>query len=380
MKKLFSFCLFLILFLFSGCVNKSDNSVSEFKIIGSMKLEYATQFSVDYLENDISLVRIADGQQYLIVPQDSDVSDIADKDTTVIRKKPENIYLAASSAMDFFSVLNLLDNVEMTSTKSADWSIPEIKELVEDDIIAYVGKYSTPDYEYLVSENCGLAVESTMIYHSPEVKEKLESLGIPVIVERSSYEAHPLGRMEWIKLYGLIYGVENETEKFFNIKCKSIENIETVSSEKPTVAFFSISSNGYATVRKPNDYVSEMIRMSGGEYIFTSEDLKTDENALSTMNIQMEAFYEKAKDADILIYSGAIDGGVENLAQLFEKSAVLKDFKAVKNGNVWCTDKNMFQKTTSAAEMIADLNEIICGTQKNELNFIRRLEQVEINE
>lgn len=380
MKRLFSVCVVLIVFLFAGCGNKSDNSVSEFKIIGSMKLEYATQFSVDYLENDISLVRIADGQQYLIVPQNADVPDIADKDTTIIRKNPENIYLAASSAMDFFSVLNLLDNVEMTSTKSADWSIPEIKKLVDEDIIAYVGKYSTPDYEYLVSENCGLAVESTMIYHSPEVKEKLESLGIPVMVERSSYEAHPLGRMEWIKLYGLLCGAEDEAEEFFNIKCGNVENLEHVSSEKPTVAFFSISSNGYATVRKPNDYVSEMIRMSGGEYIFTAEDLKTDENALSTMNIQMETFYEKAKDADILIYSGAIDGGVENLAQLFEKSSVLKDFKAVKNGNIWCTDKNMFQKTTSAAEMITDLNEIICGTQKNELNFIRRLEQVEINE
>lgn len=376
MRRLFSFCVVLIVFLFTGCDTKSDGGISGLKKIGSMELDFATQFSVDYLENDISLVRIADGHQYLIVPQNADIPEITDKDTTVIRKNPENIYLAASSAMDFFSILDLLDNIDMTSTKSADWSIPEIKELVDNDVIAYVGKYSTPDYEYLVSENCGLAVESTMIYHSPEVKEKLEVLEIPVMIERSSYESHPLGRMEWIKLYGLIYGIEDRAEEFFNAECKAVENLTPVSAEKPTVAFFSISSSGYATVRKPNDYISEMIRMSGGEYIFTAEDLKTDENALSTMNIQMEVFFEKAKNADILIYSGAIDGGVENLNQLFEKSAILKDFKAVKNRNVWCTDKNMFQKTTSAAEMIIDLNEIISGTQKNELNFIRRLEQV----
>ena len=38
-----------------------------------------------------------------------------------------------------------------------------------------------------------------MIYHNPEVKEKLEEFGIPVLVEHSSYESHPLGRTEWVK-------------------------------------------------------------------------------------------------------------------------------------------------------------------------------------
>ena len=68
----------------------------------------------------------------------------------------------------------------------------------------YVGKYSAPDYETILSQGCNLAIESTMIYHSPEIQEKLETLGIPVLVERSSYESHPLGRMEWMKLYGCL--------------------------------------------------------------------------------------------------------------------------------------------------------------------------------
>lgn len=374
MRRCISLLLITAVLLFCGCSSKSEDGISGLKIVGSMKLEYATQFKVDYLENDISLVSIADGQKYLIVPENTEIPEISDKNITVIEKNPENVYLAASSAMDFFSELCLLDNIEMTSTKAVDWSIPEIRELVENDVIAYVGKYSAPDYEYLVTENCGISIQSTMIYHSPEVKEKLNALGIPVLVERSSYESHPLGRMEWIKLYGLLYGKEDEAEEFFSEKCEAVENPDVSSSEKPTVSFFSISTNGYATVRKPNDYVSEMIRIGGGEYIFTAEDLKTDENALSTMNMQIEAFYEKAKDADILIYNGAIDGGVENLSQLIEKSEILKEFKAVKNGNVWCTEKNMFQKTTSAAEMIIDLNEVINGTHENELAFLRRLE------
>ena len=40
-------------------------------------------------------------------------------------------------------------------------------------------------------------------------KEMIEDLGIPVLVDRSSYESNPLGRMEWLKLYGLLLGKED---------------------------------------------------------------------------------------------------------------------------------------------------------------------------
>ena len=54
-----------------------------------------------------------------------------------------------------------------------------------------------------------------MILHTPEVKEQLEHFGIPVLVERSSYESDPLARMEWIKLYGILLGREEQAEQVF---------------------------------------------------------------------------------------------------------------------------------------------------------------------
>ncbi len=81
--------------------------------------------------------------------------------------------------------------------------------------IAYAGKYSAPDYERILAAGCGLAIENTMIYHTPEVKEQLEQFGIPVLVERSSYESGPLARMEWIKLYGILLGKEEQAEQVF---------------------------------------------------------------------------------------------------------------------------------------------------------------------
>ena len=98
----------------------------------------------------------------------------------------------------------------------------------------------------------------------------------------------------------------------------------------------------------------------------------TDENALSTMNIQMEEFYATAKDADYLIYNSAIDGELYTMDELIEKSSMLKDFKAVKNGDVWCTGKNMFQETTGIADMIVDINSIVNGAD-GDLEYIHKL-------
>ena len=116
--------------------------------------------------------------------------------------------------------------------------------------IAYAGKYSAPDYEKILAANCGLAIENTMIYHTPEVKEQLERFGIPVLVERSSYESSPLARMEWIKLYGILLGKEALAEEVFAQQAQRIAPLLEQPSTGKRCAFFSITSSGLATVRK----------------------------------------------------------------------------------------------------------------------------------
>lgn len=76
-----------------------------------------------------------------------------------------------------------------------------------------------------------------------------------------------------------------------------------------------------------------------------SRNAGSDENALSTMNMDFESFYAAAKDADVLIYNSTIDGELTAIDELCAKNQLFADFKAVKEGNVWCTGKNMFQET-----------------------------------
>lgn len=374
MKHAVSFLTAVSLLFVTGCEEKKN--VASPDIVGSIDLKYAEQFTVDFCENGCSAVTIGD-DRFLIVPEDTEIPEDT-SGMTVIKQPVENIYVAATSAMDLFDGIDKLDDIKMTSTAENGWSLPHIQDAVASGKIKYIGKYSSPDYESLVADKCGLAVESTMIYHTPEVKEQLESFDIPVLVERSSYETHPLGRMEWIKLYGLIIGDYSSAEQLFNEKTKAFEELsvnDIPEAERKTAAFFYITSSGYVSIRKPGDYVSKMIDLAGGRYIFTADDLNIDDNALSTMNIQTETFYDIAHDADILIYNSTVDGELQSIDQLIEKSSVLADFKAVKEGNVWCTGQNMFQQTTGAADMICDLNKVFTGAPANsDLTFLHRLQ------
>ena len=363
-------CILMLTAALAGC-GKGDTSGDSLEAhkTGSLELQYATQFSVDYYDDGVSFIKVEDGLEYWLVPDVTELPDWLDDGMlagrTVIGKPSGTIYMAASSGMDLINAIGGLYAVRLTSTKASDWAIPEIKELVETDDIHYVGKYSAPDFETLVVEDTDLAIESTMIYHSPQIKEQIEELGIPVLVERSSYENDPLGRLEWIKLYGLILDMEDEANAFFDDAVKTVDAVDTDSiGETPSVAFFSVNSNGAVVVRKPGDYVTRMIEMAGGSYALDGIEVgEEDDNALSTMNIQMEAFYDMAVDSDILIYNSAIESDLISVDDLLALSPQFADFKAVKSGDVWCTNKSMFQKTTGAAGMITEMNRIFAGAQ-----------------
>lgn len=377
-KTLLCFVVMLALLLM-GCAKENKAPTTEtwtnMQPTGHMDLQYATQFQVDYYAQGYALITIQDTNKFLLIPEQEAVPEGLDPDITVLQQPLNNLYVAASSAMDLFDGLGALDQVRMTSTKRSDWSLPAVQEAMKSGDLLYVGKYNTPDYEQILTEHCGLAIESSMIYHNPETQEQLESLQIPVLVERSSYETHPLGRMEWIKLYGLLLGKVEEAEQYFNEKVQHLDDILSDKQTDKTVAFFYISSSGYVNVHKPGDYVSKMIELAGGNYVPTADDLQVEENALSTMNMQMEAFYAAAHDADYLIYNSAIDSELETIDQLLEKSPLLSDFKAVKNHQVWCTGKNMFQQTTGGADMIADLHAIITDQTdgKDQLTFLHHV-------
>lgn len=160
----------------------------------------------------------------MLVPDGEEAVANLPADVTMLRQ-PKKAYVVSTSVMDLLQAIDALDDVRLSGTKQEDWYIQAAKDAMADGDMLYAGKYNQPDYEKIISENCDLAIENTMILHNPEVKEKLEALGIPVLVERSSYETHPLGRLEWIRLYGVLFGKEEQADAFYQEQVAKVEPI-----------------------------------------------------------------------------------------------------------------------------------------------------------
>lgn len=359
--------------LLAGCAAASKSTQTDALTIESRyPLDYAQQFTVDECAGGYSLITI-DGSRYLVVPEGAAVPAELDGDIVVLQQPIENIYLVSSSAMDPIISIGGLGAVALSGTQAENWYLDAARTAMEQGQIVYAGKYSAPDYETILAADCGLAIENTMIYHTPEVKEQLEKFGVPVLVERSSYESGPLARMEWVKLYGILLGKTNEAERVFADAEQRIAPLADKAPTGETVAFFSITSNNLATVRKGGDYVAEMIKMAGGSYAFA--DLTDSGNNLATVNISLEDFYAGAKDADVLIYNSTIEGELRSIDELIAKCPMLADFKAVQSGNVWCTAQSLFQQSMELPDLILDMNKVFTneGTDDSALTFLTRV-------
>lgn len=360
--------LTVLLFSFYGCTKagkaKAESSVSfaGLDFTETVPVSFAGQFTIKKTAG-YSVVNISGEKPVLVIEKDFPLPSGVPADYVVLVKPLLKTYLVSSSAFDFFAKLNILDKVKFSGSKKENMFLPEVRQYMEDGKITYAGKYSAPDFETLYAEGTDISIQNTMIFHKPEIKEKLEQLKIPVIVEKSSYEKNPLGRIEWIKLYGLLYDKEKEAEDFFNARQAEFNSLNKSAGSRNTIAFFYFTSSGSVNVRKPGDYITTAIAMAGGTYFMDAA--ADNESVLSTMNMLPEDFYVKAKDADILIYNSTIEGMIEDRELLLQKFPLLKDFKGFKNGRLYCTDKKLFQETTGSVGFMQDLVSVMNHKEEN---------------
>lgn len=335
----------------------------------SMEPEYATQFAVDYYQGGYALMEVIGDCRYLVVPEGKDVPEGLDESIKVLQQPLDTIYLQATSAMALFDRIDGLGSIRLVGTRKDGWYVENAVKAMEEGRMLFSGSYSQPDYELMVEEGCDLAIESTMILHAPKVREMIEQLGIPVFVEHASYEKHPLGRTEWVKVYGTMLDKEKEAEAFFKTQTDAVRQFADMENTGKTVAFFYLASNGSVNVRATTDYVPKMIEIAGGNYVFT--DISDPDSKRSSISLTMEEFYNTAVDADYLIYNAAIDDPIYTIDELIAKDSLFADFKAVKNGDVWCTGKYLFQATDITGELIVDFHHMLTGQE--DMHFLYKL-------
>ena len=338
----------------------------------TVPLAHATQFSLESYEGGHRLASLANGDRFLIVPEGADAPADLPGDVAAIRLPLEGVYLVSTAMICLVDAIGALDAVAVSSVRAEDSPVEDFAARLEDGRISYGGIYRSPDYELVAATGCPLAIENTNIDHVPEVRAKLEELGVTVLMEQSSREGDMLGRLEWIKLMGALFGRDEEAAAVFD---DVAARVDEVSREAPTgrsVAFFYVNEDGAAVTRRAGDYFCQMIEAAGGEYVSFSEEGAADSSP-TTVTVEMEAFYAGARDADVIIYNGTIDDGVASLDALVKKNELLADFRAVREGRVWACDSNLYQQIASMADIIEDVRRALTDSGEP-TTYVWRLE------
>ncbi len=366
---------------------------NELESVAEEENTFAQLFSIEHFKdtagNEYSQIEIFDKDKkldssWLLLPENvKDVTGEPAGINVMTWQDRQNIMVSSASTMALINSMGALNRVPMT-TADTTWRIQEIKDAIENGSIKEVGKYSAPDYEQILSigaeKNVTFAVFSTMIDYEPDVYERLtETCGLRIMRDQSSSEGHPLARTEWIKIYGEIFDMREESDAVFDAQVEALNEttakIDIPDAERKTVLiFYTTSSKDTFYVRNAADYVTELVNLAGGKQVATIGEGKSGNTKMT-----QEEFIEKCSEADYVLYnwtSGASGVADETLQGLIDArlGEWFKDFKAYKEDNVWRTSNDFYQKMDKMGEMVADIYEMLYGENvSDELTYVSRL-------
>ncbi len=330
---------------------------------GVMELDYAKGFSIELFKGGYRMLTIGDAAaMYLVVPEGMSVPEELDETVTVLQMPIDNAYIASTSMVSLMNAIDALDYVKLVATDADGWYIDEVKAAVEDGKIGYSGNYKEPDYEMMVEQGIQLHIDNAMIDSVPEVNEKFIELGIPNLVEVSSKENHPLARVEWVKLLGVLFGKEAEAQAYFDNQKALMDQATAPESSGITVAIGYITSSGKCYARNGGDYLVQMIELAGGEYVCA--ELEPEESGNTSMTF--EEWYAAFKDADYLFYWN-LGNKFYSIQEMTEYEPLFADFKAVKEGHVWVTSPDFTQATSAISSIVSDMNTILSSENPDEV-------------
>lgn len=351
-----------------------ENYDGKLELDHSLEVKYSNNFGIDYYKGGYKIINVDDGAgnktRIVLIPEGMSVpKDGVGEDDIVLCQPVENIMAASAPTIALLNAMGALDKVTLTTSDADSWYIDEIKQAVLDGRMTYVGSSTEPDYELITASKTKFAVYTRML--SDDVKEQFTKIGVDVLCDYSSVETEPMARVEWAYVYGALFDLEEEAAKLVEEQEAVMEGINKADAEGKSAAVFYITSSGKLYARNADDYMAMMVEYAGGEYALSDVGV----GKTGTINMEMEAFYEKACNADYIIYVWSMGGKPETLNDLLEKGELFKDFKAVKEGNVWCTTPDYFQATNAIGDMIADINTVLKGGATDEdVTYLFRLQ------
>jgi iron complex transport system substrate-binding protein len=300
-------CLFIILNVFTvSCINRKKGPPADSPSSGIPIISKAERFSV--VRNDsFTIITIFDPWQgaddvsheyYLVkrggkAPEKADPSHII---TVPVRK------IICMSSTHLAMIMALGEQKTIAGISGTNYIYDEVlKSRADSGCISEVGYDSEINEEVILKTDpdlimmYGIGIESTGYFG------KISELGIKIMVNADYLETDPLGKAEWIKVFGALYCREKLADSIFNVTVKSYNDIKTFIGKntvsRPSV-LLGLPFRDTWFISPGNSYISTLISDAGGKYLWEERESSV------SMPYSLESVYMKSLEADYWLNTG----------------------------------------------------------------------------
>lgn len=302
MKQLL--CLFLLLCFTFGC-NVKHSSTSE-ESLSSDTIRYASGFTVERFA-DYTSVEVRDPwdstrllQRYLLVDRDKEVPSNLPKGT-VVKIPARNIVVYTSVHAAIIDQLGEMDKV-IGVCEPRYMDTQSVQEGLRAGNIADMGEATAPNVEKMIDMGAELVIVSPFQNSSYGPVEKL---GIPIIEGADYMEPLPLGRTEWVRFYGMLFGKEAMADSIFRETEDSylalMELTKQVTTRPSVISEKKFGSSWFMPAG--NSYIANIYKDAGANYVFN------DLSGAGSIPLAFETVLDNAIHADLWLikYNQATD-------------------------------------------------------------------------
>lgn len=291
--------------------------------------KYAKHFEITQ-EIDYTLITIknpwidAENIQYrYAIPKNKNAS--IPNGILVVPVSPKRVAAISTTHIAFLETIGELDKVKAVSSKHYIYS-KYFHDLDKQNEISEVGFDTNLNIEKLLKLNVSVVFLYGISNEIEPIRKKLLRAGIIPIMIGEYMEQHPLGKAEWIKVFGVIFNKSQMANNYFDSIAQAYNALinETPTTNKPLV-FTGLPWNDTWHTPGGNTYTAQLIKDAGGEYVF-----KNDTNSIN-FQYDMEIVYQKAAKANFWINPGS----AASLKDIKGMDDRLTLFDAFKNKHVY---------------------------------------------
>lgn len=324
-KKISILLLFLLVF---ACKTESEKAKP---IIESNSLiKYAKGFDIQYLNDHIKLEIKSpypdsyEHLEYILIHNKTDLLQFTN-DEKIISIPLEKTVVTSTTHIPMLELLEVEQSlIGFPNTRYISSKITS--KLVENGHIQELGNNASINTEILIDLKPDAVIAFAMSGGNKSLST-IERAKIPVIYNGDWLEESPLGRAEWLKFFGVLYGKEQMADSIFQSIEKqyiSAKKIATATSSKPTVLSGAMFKDVW-NLPAGESFVAQFLRDANTDYLWKDTEGK------GSLQLNFENVLEKGQTTDLWLAPGYF----ESKEQMLQASKHYEQFDAYRNDNLY---------------------------------------------